>query len=55
MTSLWSPKMDSPWQARARADTWKTAGVSSPAILYIVGIIRRRPWEAVNVVVRAPD
>ena len=31
-----------------------TAGVNSPAILYMLGIIRSRPWEAVNVVVRPP-
>ena len=29
-------------------------GVSSPAILYMLGIISSRPWEAVNVVVSAP-
>ena len=31
-----------------------TPGSSSPAILYILGIISSRPWEAVKVVVRAP-
>ena len=31
-----------------------TAGSSSPAILYILGIMSRRPCEAVKVVVRAP-
>ena len=31
-----------------------TAGVNSPATLNMVGIMRSRPWEAVNVVVRAP-
>ena len=34
-----------------RADTWNTAGSSSPAILYILGIIRRSPCDAVKVVV----
>ena len=29
-------------------------GMSSPEILYILGIIRRRPCDAVKVVVRAP-
>ena len=29
-------------------------GVSSPAILYMLGLISRRPCDAVNVVVRAP-
>jgi hypothetical protein len=28
---------------------------SSPATLYMVGSISSRPWEAVNVVVSAPD
>jgi len=31
-----------------------TAGVSSPAILYIFGIISSRPCEAVKVVPRVP-
>ena len=31
-----------------------TNGESSPAILYMFGIIRSRPCEAVKVVVRAP-
>ena len=39
---------------RVRAATWKQNGVSSPAILYRFGIIRSRPWEAVNVVASAP-
>jgi hypothetical protein len=26
MTSLWSPKIDRPWQAIERAVTWKTVG-----------------------------
>ena len=34
-----------------RAATWKTVGVSSPAILNMLGIIRSRPWDAVKVVV----
>ena len=33
---------------------WKTVGSNSPAILYMLGIISRRPCEAVKVVVRAP-
>ena len=37
-----------------RAATWMTAGVSSPAILNMLGIMSSRPWEAVNVVARAP-
>ena len=40
--------------ATVRAVTWKTAEVSSPAILNMFGIIRSRPCEAVKVVVRAP-
>ena len=55
ITSDWSPKMDRPCAASERAATCSTAGVSSPAILYMFGIIRSRPWEAVKVVVSAPD
>ena len=47
ITSEWSPKMFRDWAATVRADTWKTPGNSSPAILYILGIISNRPWEAV--------
>jgi hypothetical protein len=35
--------MESAWVARDRAATWKTAHVSSPAILYMFGIISIRP------------
>ncbi len=54
MTSEWSPKIDSAWVATVRAATWRTNGVSSPAILYMLGIISSRPCEAVNVVASAP-
>ncbi len=54
ITSLWSPKMDSPWAASERAATWKVVAVSSPAILNILGIMSSRPCEAVKVVVSAP-
>jgi len=54
MTSEWSPKIDNAWVARARAATWMTAGVSSPAILNMFGTISRRPCEAVNVVPSVP-
>ena len=54
MTSAWSPKMLSAWAASARAETWKTQGSSSPAILYMFGIMSSKPWLAVNVVVIAP-
>src|SRR5512137_2814403 len=54
MTSEWSPKIDSAWAAMARAETWKTVEVSSPAILNMLGIISNGPWLAVKVVVRAP-
>ena len=54
MTSWWSPKMERAWPARARAETWKTVGISSPAILYMLGIMRSRPWEAVKVVAVPP-
>ncbi len=54
ITSEWSPKIESPCAASERAATWNTAGVSSPAILYMLGIISSRPCEAVKVVVSAP-
>ena len=54
MTSLWSPKIDRAWVATQRAETWKTVGVISPAILNMFGIIRRSPWLAVKVQVSAP-
>ena len=41
------------WRRRAPI-TWKTAGVSSPAILNMLGIISSRPWLAVNVVASPP-
>ena len=47
ITSEWSPKIDSDCAAKARAVTWKTHGSISPAILYMLGIISRRPWLAV--------
>ena len=47
ITSEWSPKMDRAWADRVRADTWNTPGSISPAILYMLGIISSRPWEAV--------
>ncbi len=46
--------MDSAWVASVRAATWMTAGVSSPAILNMFGIISSRPCDAVNVVASAP-
>ena len=54
ITSWWSPKMLRPWVASERAATWKTVEVSSPAILYMLGIISSRPCEAVKVVHMAP-
>ena len=53
MTSPWSPKMQRPWHASERAETWNTVGASSPAILYMFGIMRRRPCDAVNDATRA--
>ena len=47
MTSEWSPKMLSDWVATVRALTWNTAGSSSAAILYMLGIMSSRPCEAV--------
>jgi hypothetical protein len=43
-----------PWPEMARAVTWNTAGMSSPATRYRLGIISSRPWEAVNVDTNAP-
>ena len=55
ITSEWSPKIDSACVASARAATWNTVGVSSPAILNMFGSISSRPCDAVKVVVSAPD
>ena len=46
--------MQRAWLASVRADTWKTHGRNSPAILYMFGIISNKPCEAVYVVVSAP-
>ena len=54
ITSEWSPKIDSAWVATVRAATCITHGVSSPAILNMFGTISSRPWDAVNVVAKAP-
>ena len=55
MMSWWSPKIDEAAEASARAATWNTVDVSSPAILYMLGSISISPCDAVNVVVSAPD
>ncbi len=47
--------MERAWVATARAATWMTPGRSWPAILYMSGIMRRRPWLAVKVVARTPS
>src|SRR5664279_926434 len=54
IASWWSPKIDSAWAATARAATCITVLVSSPAILYMLGIISSRPCDDVNVVPSAP-
>ena len=54
ITSEWSPKIDRAWVAMVRAATWITAGVSSPAILNMLGTISNSPCDAVNVVAKAP-
>jgi hypothetical protein len=54
MTSEWSPKIESACVAMVRAVTCITNGVSSPAILYMFGIIKRRPCDAVKIVESAP-
>ena len=46
--------MESAWVATARAVTCMQNGVSSPAILYMLGIMSSRPCDAVKVVVSAP-
>ena len=43
MTSEWSPKIFSECAASARAETCMTMGRSSPEILYMLGIISKRP------------
>jgi hypothetical protein len=53
ITSEWSPKIDSACVASVRAAR-ACEGVSSPAILYMLGIISSRPCDAVKVVVSAP-
>src|ERR1051326_4012362 len=54
MTSLGPPNTQRAGVATALAAIWKTVDVSSPAILNILGIIRRSPCEEVNVVASAP-
>ena len=54
ITSEWSPKMLRAWVAIARAATCSTAGVSSPAILNMLGSISSRPWELVKLVASEP-
>src|SRR5581483_547060 len=54
ITYWWSPKIESACAAMERAATWMTVGVSSPAILYMLGIISKRPCAEVKVVARAP-
>ena len=46
MTSEWSPKIESAWVASVRAATCMQNAVSSPAILYMLGIMRSRPCDA---------
>ncbi len=43
ITSWWSPKILKACAAKALALTWKTPGNSSPATLYILGIINKSP------------
>ena len=50
ITSEWSPKIDSAWVASVRAVTCMQNGKSSPAILYMFGIMSSSPCEAVKVV-----
>ena len=54
ITSEWSPKIDKACVAMVRAATCIVNGVSSPAILNMLGIIKSRPCDAVKVVDNAP-
>src|SRR5205085_12448787 len=54
ITSWWSPKIESACAARDRAATCITDAVSSPAILYMLGILSSRPWAEVDVVASDP-
>src|SRR6185436_8886882 len=54
MTSESSPKIDNACVASVRAVTCIVNGDNSPAILYMLGIIRSRPCDAVKVVDIAP-
>ena len=47
ITSWWSPKIFNEDVASALAATWITPGSLSPAILYIFGIIKSNPCDAV--------
>ncbi len=47
ITSWWSPNIDRAWVAMALAETCNAPGRSSPTILYMLGIIKRIPWDAV--------
>jgi hypothetical protein len=49
----WSPKIESAWAATSGRRCGRRCWSSSPAILYILGIINSKPCEAVKVVVSA--
>ena len=51
---LYQKRAEAEASAKDRAATWITAGLSSPEILYMLGIIRSNPCEAVKVVQSAP-
>lgn len=55
ITSEWSPWIDNEFFVIALAVTWKTVGVSSPAIKYISGTFNNNPYEHVKVVVKLPE
>jgi len=54
ITSEWSPWMDKDYLVMALAAMWKTVGISSPAIKYMFGIFKSKPWDDVKVVVKEP-
>ena len=54
ITSVWSPKIHRACFVTERAATWNTAGFKAPAIIYMLGIISKRPCDDVKVVANDP-
>lgn len=55
ITSEWSLKILKACLATVLEATWMTVGALSPAIKNMLGIINKRPYEAVKVEVKAPE